>query len=495
MDSLDGAGLGVLSAAVLATLTDQFGEVRAVNVVAIEWDGWNRMVNEVLELDVADEDVLLQLAWDAVMRATRGFVRIAAENETMPQMEDEARIAQLREQGWEKRFGRVFEANNCLADSLLQLLVHHGVLSPEISEPERQKACTANREGLLASDSALGLRPRKRDPFTAADLGEDDGAYLQHDVHAVPTVRFFLEWFAARGQVLRELPAAGIHLIVMSRFDSPIAPMDELFICAGLGSGDATGPLTFALYNVTGEGISGSHYDPMVRMAGAVLDMGDVSSAEASEGGGDPGSGPAGDVDRAQGGGVEQGGSSGGGADGGSADGALGDGGQARSRGPASERWRRFTPRVIAAGLCQARTWSGGLGGQCKWKPVRTDEANRKGLCKMHANEVGRQGRLTHGRVDGDIPDEKYSAFEDAAVKREGHSVGAPVEAVRSEGDDESRHDVAGRSRGAGSVAGDGGGASASGAGAHAASRVESAQEDGSVGERAPRCLLRRRRA
>ncbi len=109
--------------------------------------------------------------------------------------------------------------------------------------------------GRVATDGAL--------PFKGVRVpGESPRAFLQHDVHAEPTVRFFMDWFALRGQKLRVLPVAGILLVVRSRFDSETLPPASVTICLGDGSGEG-GPVLFEMYNVTGGGISGTHYDPL----------------------------------------------------------------------------------------------------------------------------------------------------------------------------------------------------------------------------------------
>lgn len=77
--------------------------------------------------------------------------------------------------------------------------------------------------------------------------------------------------------------------------------------------------------------------------------------------------------------------------------------------GVALERWRQFTPMTIDIGKCMARTWSrrgGGLGGQCGAKCVDGGD-----LCRRH----GKHGALSHGRVDGDIPDAKFEDFVKAS--------------------------------------------------------------------------------
>ena len=71
-----------------------------------------------------------------------------------------------------------------------------------------------------------------------------------------------MEWFRGRGLLVRDLPAAGIVLTVRSRLDSDDLPPDRHEICVGVGRGGG-GALLFDLYNSTGEGVSGSHYDPL----------------------------------------------------------------------------------------------------------------------------------------------------------------------------------------------------------------------------------------
>ena len=75
--------------------------------------------------------------------------------------------------------------------------------------------------------------PRSRDAFSGVDRGVDPRAFLEHDRHAEPTIRFFLGWFRQRGQLRRDLPSAGILLTVRSRFDSSVIPPDRGEICAG----------------------------------------------------------------------------------------------------------------------------------------------------------------------------------------------------------------------------------------------------------------------
>ena len=71
----------------------------------------------------------------------------------------------------------------------------------------------------------------------------------------------------------------------------------------------------------------------------------------------------------------------------------------------AMEEWRRFTPPCINEGLCMARTWNAGRGGQCRWKPL---DGSR--LCKFHGEQQGQKG--WHGEVDGEIPARKLVEFQ-----------------------------------------------------------------------------------
>ena len=69
------------------------------------------------------------------------------------------------------------------------------------------------------------------------------------------------------------------------------------------------------------------------------------------------------------------------------------------------ERWRQFSPGPIDMSKCKARVWNGGLGGQCKSQCVGGSD-----FCTTHGKQ-NESGRLTHGRIDGDIPERKFQEF------------------------------------------------------------------------------------
>ena len=142
----------------------------------------------------------------------------------------------------------------------MQLLIRYGFLSDTITIREREAACAENRRRFCEGPAAL--RPRRRDAFTGEDLGEDPCAFLQHDIHAEPSITFFLSWFDELGKKLRDLPTRGVVLAVRSRFDSEVLPADRLEVCVGVGAG-VGGAAEFQLYNLTGEGFAGTHYDPL----------------------------------------------------------------------------------------------------------------------------------------------------------------------------------------------------------------------------------------
>ena len=143
-----------------------------------------------------------------------------------------------------------------MTDSLLQLLIAHGVLAGDITEEERDTACEANRHELVHS-TLPQRRPRHL-------RGRDDPrAFLEHDRHAEASVQFFLRWFA--GRCVQELPDDGIELTVYSRFDSETLPAATTRICRRSGTRRADLALQFCLYNTTGGGISGFHYDLLLR--------------------------------------------------------------------------------------------------------------------------------------------------------------------------------------------------------------------------------------
>lgn len=63
---------------------------------------------------------------------------------------------------------------------------------------------------------------------------------------------------------------------------------------------------------------------------------------------------------------------------------------------------QRFTPKVVNPACCQARTWAGGVGGQCRGRKVGASS-----FCRAHGDEKW----MAHGHVCGTIPPLKLTKF------------------------------------------------------------------------------------
>ena len=74
-------------------------------------------------------------AFGYASEAVRRFLFLAesAENVRVAFPTDMQRKAELEAQGWELRTGFVWGRGDCLADSLLQLLIVHGILPEELN--------------------------------------------------------------------------------------------------------------------------------------------------------------------------------------------------------------------------------------------------------------------------------------------------------------------------------------------------------------------------
>ena len=107
-----------------------------------EWNRWERFAEEVQVHGAELNDVLMTELRDLFF----AMGRIAADNVAVPERTNMQAIAELRlSQGLVCGQGEVWGANQCLADSLLQLLVHHR-LGP--ADVDREGLCTLNRNEL-----------------------------------------------------------------------------------------------------------------------------------------------------------------------------------------------------------------------------------------------------------------------------------------------------------------------------------------------------------
>ena len=117
---------------------------------------------------------------------------------------------------------------------------------------------------MLVNNEDPDLRPRQRDPFTGADHGADERAFLQHDIHAEALYDHFVSHFEEK-LALPYRPKA-VHIVVYSRFDSEVL----LAPAVTLHSEHAEHGLRLMhLFNMSGSGVSGVHYDPLFLSAEA----------------------------------------------------------------------------------------------------------------------------------------------------------------------------------------------------------------------------------
>jgi len=262
--------------AVLGAMQARFGEGLAWEYAESEWlVSWPRW-------EVFAEEVQIKLqSWEVgfavihvaplVSNLIFALFRFAIQGARVGiELSDDAKLEELKAAGWDHRVGQVWGQNNCLADSLLQLMIARGVVPSGV---DREAACRANREQL---ENTEGLMPR------TLDGGSCPGGMLEHHRHAALTIRFFLAYFGLRE--VEVLPSAGIKLVVHARYDDFEHPPDVDMLCARIGS-SAAGAWEFNLFNWTGHGYSGYHYDPLVRSAllAGVVDLDDVDVGEERE--------------------------------------------------------------------------------------------------------------------------------------------------------------------------------------------------------------------
>ena len=304
------------------------------------------------------------------------------------EVSDAEMLVYLRGRGFHRREGRVWGRNNCLPDSLLQLLEILGLVScgrgqgERLTDPERQVACGEVREHLCAQPELV-----PRDP----DGSENREAYMQHHRHADAIVKHFVSKYPGPCQ----LPAVGLCLHVHARYDTDRSPADTWRICGGVGAGQGRA-MDLHLYCSTGREIQGVHYDPLVLVRPDLPDA-DVISIDA---------GPVSEVPAADG--VSIGASSsglttasackGGGAVLEDAAGAVAS--SADTLEPWQEELRKmFSPQVPDPHKCLARVFNKAHGGQCK----RPSAGKVCGRCGPEP---------AHGFVTGPVPERKWKDFK-----------------------------------------------------------------------------------
>ena len=223
------------------------------------WAGWREAESRLAECD--DDESRNIVAAEYAQRLSR----ITSDNVRVVAKTDSARRRELRESGRHIGVGVVHGHNECCADSLLQLLAVRGFLPRDTAGDSRRarairkEACRRCRAYLVSHEDER-LRPRERTHLGAiadATDAEHNRAYLQHDVHAEPVVRFFLRHFNAEGL----LEPRGIRVVVYTRWDSVELQPEALAVTFGRAAsadGDGVrGAYVFELFNSTGDNFVG----------------------------------------------------------------------------------------------------------------------------------------------------------------------------------------------------------------------------------------------
>ena len=243
---------------------------------SLNWVGWDNRRRDALP-DPHDGDGLHQVleyyrqqeegelagpAMLAVHDVVRRHIRLAHSHSAVTHLTDQQKVEVLLREGLKVGQGNDWGANNCLPDSLLQLMQENKIIA-SCPELERKEACAALRAALIKLPEKSVLRPRRRDAVNSSHLGVDDGAFLQSNVHGEYILKFFLKYFSARGMVLRQMPSAGVRISIVSRFDSDFILGEHTDVCQQRIVNVDDQRFDFKLFNRTGEGVSGYHYDPI----------------------------------------------------------------------------------------------------------------------------------------------------------------------------------------------------------------------------------------
>jgi hypothetical protein len=249
----------------------RFGDRKAWQLVddddddwLLVWDRWVAFASELQELRVTwdcEACLFLDHVKHLLQELLFALFRVVDAQAPVSDVTNDERLAELEARGFTKRNGQVWGENDCLADSLLQLLISSNVVPEGV---DRELACKQNRWNL---ERQPALVPRTRSGR------KDLGGMLQHHRHATATLHFFLDWFSCD---LLSFPVSGVRLSVHARYDGDVCSDVDVY-CEGVGEG-AGGPLLFDVFNTTGADYAGFHYDPLVHVDGPRRDVATVLS-------------------------------------------------------------------------------------------------------------------------------------------------------------------------------------------------------------------------
>jgi hypothetical protein len=159
---------------------------------------------------------------------------------------DEEHLATLQSSGF-KLIKSSGHNNNCLIHSLATTLASLGFIA---FPPAREEACERVRQHLIQTP---GLHPR------TPSGQKSKSAYLEHGVHAQAIVRRLHHELGNR-----PLPEDGIRVTVHARYAvAGQSPADSIVVAASTDKLDAGVTDVLHLFNWTGLGCSGFHYDAL----------------------------------------------------------------------------------------------------------------------------------------------------------------------------------------------------------------------------------------
>ena len=233
--------------------------IDAANVFAEDWvNNWEQLVDLheflVVEgmVDCEAENVANEAYVQKMVEVTSTLCRLIVQNSDVELRSDGTRLEDLRINAQLIPGHADGSNNNCLVESLITVLTEAGFLE-HMTVSQRQSVCKWNRIALVYHDD-VNLHPADEHGNECRD------AYLEHDKHAEPTVRYLCFssglWKREKG-----IPENGFKLIVYSRADCEQLPPNVVHICRSAGSGAEPHPLY--LYNYLGERLRGVHYVPM----------------------------------------------------------------------------------------------------------------------------------------------------------------------------------------------------------------------------------------
>ena len=227
-----------------------FGEEKALELFQSEWlrdctDRWVDFGAVIRREEANHQNVnLLEAVHREYLELKWALVRCVTENSKLTfnlAQSDEAHLEVLRGRGF-RRGQADANDNNCLIDCLLQLLRIHNLLGVDT---DHRRTCQAVRNHLCSTADTC--------PRTANGM-MDLTACLEHARHAARIVALLLRD--------RRLEEDSLDLVVHARYDTPASPPDRLRVFGGDGT-RSPGSIVLNIFNWTGDGTTGYHYDPL----------------------------------------------------------------------------------------------------------------------------------------------------------------------------------------------------------------------------------------